>query len=41
MTARNGLPSRYTILGVQMTNRTSWWNEIGHGPDKYPETWEE
>ncbi len=31
----------YTILGVLMTNRTSWFTEVGHGPDKFPQTWEE
>jgi multiple sugar transport system substrate-binding protein len=31
----------YTILGVLMTNRTSWFKEVGHGPDKFPQTWEE
>ncbi len=41
MTARNGLPFRYTIVGVQMTNRTSWLKEMGYGPEKFPQTWEE
>src|SRR5713226_10760661 len=30
-----------TIVGLQIVNRTSWWNEIGYGPEKYPATWEE
>jgi multiple sugar transport system substrate-binding protein len=30
-----------TIVGLQIANRSSWWNEIGYGPEKYPETWEE
>jgi multiple sugar transport system substrate-binding protein len=30
-----------TIVGLQIANRASWWNEIGYGPEKYPETWEE
>ena len=30
-----------TIVGLQIANRASWWNEIGYGPEKYTETWEE
>src|SRR6266581_6757341 len=30
-----------TIVGLQIANRASWWNEIGYGPEKYPETWEQ
>src|SRR6202035_3970580 len=30
-----------TIVGLQIVNRISWWSEIGYGPEKYPETWEE
>src|SRR5205085_4923067 len=30
-----------TIVGLQIVNRASWWNEIGYGPEKYPATWEE
>src|SRR6185437_14360025 len=30
-----------TIVGLQIANRASWWNEIGYGPEKYPATWEE
>src|SRR5437588_1140580 len=30
-----------TIVGLQIANRISWWNEIGFGPEKYPATWEE
>ena len=26
----------YTILGVLIANRTSWLNEVGYGPDKFP-----
>src|SRR5438309_6414507 len=25
-----------TIVGLQIVNRTSWWKEIGYGPEKYP-----
>src|SRR5437773_1725880 len=28
-----------TIVGLQIVNRASWWNEIGYGPEKYPATW--
>jgi len=31
----------FTILGVLMTNRTSWFAEEGVTPDKFPATWEE
>ncbi|HTI79332.1 MAG TPA: extracellular solute-binding protein [Acetobacteraceae bacterium] len=31
----------FTILGVQFTNRTSWFAEEGITPDKFPKTWEE
>src|SRR5947208_1820047 len=34
-----GVPN--TIVGLQIANRASWWNEIGYGPEKYPTTWEE
>src|SRR5256885_5660416 len=34
-----GVPN--TIVGLQIVNRASWWNEIGYGPEKYPATWEE
>ena len=30
-----------TIVGLQIANRTSWWDELGYGPEKYPATWEE
>ena len=30
-----------TVVGLQIVNRTSWWNEIDYGPEKYPQTWEE
>src|SRR5258705_769197 len=30
-----------TIVGLQIVNRASWWNEIGYGPEKYPESWEQ
>ena len=30
-----------TVIGLQIANRTSWWKEIGYGPEKYPATWEE
>src|SRR6201997_1196678 len=33
-----GVP--WTIVGLQIINRKSWWGEIGYGPDKYPQTWE-
>ena len=31
----------FTILGVLMANRTSWFKEAGSGPDKFPQTWDE
>ena len=31
----------YTIVGLQIVNRTSWWKEIGYDAEKYPQTWEE
>ncbi len=31
----------FTILGVMPVNRTSWFSEIGRGPDKFPQTWDE
>ncbi len=31
----------YTILGVLFANRTSWFNDVGHGPGKFPQTWDE
>src|SRR3954468_14400806 len=34
-----GVPN--TIIGLQIANRTSWWQEIGIGPENYPQTWEE
>jgi multiple sugar transport system substrate-binding protein len=30
-----------TIIGLQIANRTSWWKEIGIGPENYPQTWQE
>src|ERR1700751_3077617 len=30
-----------TIVGLQIVNRASWWNEIGYGTENYPETWQE
>jgi multiple sugar transport system substrate-binding protein len=30
-----------TVVGLQIANRTSWWNEIGYGPEKYPADWQE
>src|SRR3982075_2473755 len=30
-----------TIVGLQIVNRASWWNEIGYDAEKYPQTWEE
>jgi len=30
-----------TIVGLQIANRTSWWDEIGYSEGKFPETWEE
>ena len=42
MTARSGSRCRNTIVGgLQIANRKSWWNEIGYGPEKFPQTWEE
>ncbi|MGH7030286.1 MAG: ABC transporter substrate-binding protein, partial [Stellaceae bacterium] len=34
-----GVP--WSIGGGLLTNRTSWFSEIGHGPDKFPQTWDE
>jgi multiple sugar transport system substrate-binding protein len=31
----------YTILGVLFANRTSWFADVGYGPDKFPATWDE
>jgi len=31
----------YTILGVLLTNRTSWFDEVGYGGSKFPTTWDE
>jgi multiple sugar transport system substrate-binding protein len=31
----------YTILGVLFANRTSWFADVGYGPDKFPQTWDE
>ncbi|HYM72407.1 MAG TPA: extracellular solute-binding protein [Stellaceae bacterium] len=31
----------FTILGVLLANRTSWFAEEGVTPDKFPQTWEE
>jgi multiple sugar transport system substrate-binding protein len=31
----------FTILGVLLANRKSWFAEFGYGPDKFPKTWEE
>src|SRR5947208_4591360 len=31
----------YTIIGLQIVNRTSLWKEIGYDAEKYPQTWEE
>lgn len=31
----------YTILGVLFVNRTSWFKDVGVGPDNFPQTWEE
>jgi multiple sugar transport system substrate-binding protein len=31
----------YTILGVLFANRTSWFTDVGSGPDKFPQTWDE
>ena len=30
-----------TIIGLQIANRSSWWDEVGYGPEKYPASWEE
>ncbi|MGH7113309.1 MAG: ABC transporter substrate-binding protein [Stellaceae bacterium] len=34
-----GVP--WSIGGGLLTNRTSWFSEIGHGPDKFPQTWDD
>src|SRR5215469_15387864 len=31
----------YTIIGAMPVNRTSWFEAVGSGPDKFPKTWEE
>ncbi len=31
----------YTILGAMPANRTSWFEDVGSGPDKFPPTWED
>jgi len=31
----------FTIIGLQIVNRKSWWGEIGSSPENYPKTWEE
>jgi len=31
----------FTILGVLLTNRKSWWAEIGFNTENFPATWEE
>jgi hypothetical protein len=31
----------FTILGVLLTNRKSWWVEIGYNAENFPATWEE
>lgn len=30
----------WTIVGLQIANRTSWWKEAGYTPETYPQTWE-
>jgi multiple sugar transport system substrate-binding protein len=31
----------FTILGVLLTNRKSWWAEIGYNAENFPATWED
>jgi multiple sugar transport system substrate-binding protein len=31
----------WTIVGLQIVNRKSWWGEIGYDAGRYPQTWEE
>ena len=31
----------FTILGVLLTNRKSWWADIGYNAENFPATWEE
>jgi len=31
----------WTIIGLQIVNRKSWWGEIGYDAAKYPQTWDE
>src|SRR5580692_12109228 len=31
----------FTILGVLLTNRKSWWAELGYNGENFPATWEE
>ncbi|MBV9860151.1 MAG: extracellular solute-binding protein [Alphaproteobacteria bacterium] len=30
----------FTILGILLANRKTWWEEAGYGGDKYPRDWE-
>ena len=40
-TAKGWIAMPFTILGVLLVNRTSWFAEEGVTPDKFPKTWEE
>jgi multiple sugar transport system substrate-binding protein len=31
----------YTILGAMPVNRTSWFKDVGSGPDNFPQNWNE
>src|SRR6266850_592844 len=31
----------FTILGVLLTNRKSWWQDIGYSAENFPSSWEE
>ena len=39
-TAKGWIAMPFTILGVLMVNRTSWFAEEGVTPDNFPKTWE-
>src|SRR5438067_7848037 len=31
----------WTIIGLQIVNRKSWWEQIGYSGGKYPQNWDE
>jgi multiple sugar transport system substrate-binding protein len=40
-TAKGWIAMPFTILGVLLVNRTSWFAEEGVNPDNFPKTWED